>query len=137
MKKFKIYLLAILFLGLSLSSCDKHEHDEDNEVKITIEEPTSGQIIAKDKCGDVHVHVKIVATEENHDVEIVLHPDGDTSKKIINYDKHSHDKTINFEQEVDLCSFAAGTCFHLEVSACVDHDCEKKSTADIEFCLES
>lgn len=134
MKKFKIYFLAVLFLGLFLTSCgDDHE---DNVIKITIEEPTNGATIAKDKCGDVHVHIDIEASDENHEVEVVLHPEGDTSNKIIDYDKHSHDKVVKFEQEVDLCSFEAGTCFHLEVSACVDHDCKKKETAEAEFCLE-
>ena len=44
--------------------------------------------------------------------------------------------TITFEQEVDLCSYAAGTCFHLEIEACIDHDCAEKETAEVEFCLQ-
>ena len=57
-------------------------------------------------------------------------------RQIIDYDKHSHDQVITFEQDVDLCGYAAGTCFHLEVEACIDHDCEEKQTADVEFCLQ-
>jgi len=41
-----------------------------------------------------------------------------------------------FEQEVDLCSYASGTCFHLEVFACKDHDCESREFAEVEFCIE-
>lgn len=135
MKKFKIHFLAILFLGLSLTSCD-HDHDEENKITIKIEEPTSGATISKDNCGDVHVHIDITGTSELHDVEIALHPEGDEDNKIIDYDKHSHENSLDFEQEVDLCSFAAGTCFHLEVAVCKDHECSEKETSDAEFCLE-
>jgi len=139
MRKNKIiFLLTFLSAGLFLTSCgDDDDHDDDdhdNVITITIEEPLSGETIAD--CAEVHVHIDIEASDENHEVEIVLHPDGDVNDKIIDFDKHEHDKVITFEQEVDLCSYPAGTCFHLEVEACVDHDCEEKSTADVEFCLQ-
>lgn len=119
-------------LGLFATSC--HNHSDDNEITITIEEPTDDATITD--CKEVHVHVKIEATDENHEVEIVLHPEGKKDDKIIDFDKHSHDKVVKFDQEVNLCSYEAGTCFHLEVSACVDHDCKEKKTADVEFCLK-
>ena len=133
MKNLKFYyLFAFLTLGLFITSCG--DDDPTNEITITIEEPTDGATITD--CAEVHVHVDITASEENHEVEIILHPEGDTSDKIIDYDAHEHDKVIPFEQEVDLCSYAAGTCFHLEVSACIDHDCAEKATAEAEFCLQ-
>jgi len=136
MKKIKFYYLFVfLTLGLFMSSCgDDDGNGDNNQVTITIEEPVNDETIAD--CDRVHVHVDIEASIENHEVEIILHPEGDVSDKIINYDVHEHDKVITFEQEVDLCRYPAGTCFHLEVEACVDHDCEEKSTADVEFCLQ-
>lgn len=138
MKKFRFsYLFTLVALGLFVTSCNKDDdHNHDNKITITIEEPTNGATIAIADCAEVHVHVEIEATDENHEVEIVLHPEGNTSDKIIDFDKHQHDKKIEFEQEVNLCNYPAGTCFHLEVVACVDHDCDKKETADAEFCLQ-
>lgn len=137
MKKFTFYYLFIfLTASLFITSCDDDDDHDDttNKITITIEEPMSGETITE--CGQVHVHVEIEASVENHEVEILLHPEGDVDDKIIDYDAHAHDKTITFEQEVDLCSYGAGTCFHLEVAACIDHDCAEKETADVEFCLE-
>lgn len=132
MKSFKVYyLFAILALGVFITSCGD---DDENKITITIEEPTNGETITD--CADVHIHVDITATDENHEIEVLLHPEGDVNDKIIDYDAHDHDKEITFEQEVDLCSYAAGTCFHLEVKACVDHDCAETATADVEFCLQ-
>lgn len=136
MKNLKfLYLFAFALLTLSITSCGDDD-DDNNTITITIEEPADGETIARANCGDVHVHVEVVASDENHEVEIILHPEGDLDNKIIDYDVHEHDAVITFEQEVDLCSFAAGTCFHLEVEACVDHDCEEKATAEAEFCLQ-
>jgi len=136
MKKFNFFfLLTIAAVGLLVTGCKSDdEESETNAITITIEEPINGETITD--CSDVHVHIEIVATDENHSVEVVLHPEGDVDNKILDIDMHEHDKDIDIEQEVDLCSFAAGTCFHLEVEACVDHDCEVKETADVEFCLQ-
>jgi hypothetical protein len=138
MKNFKfIYLLPVVLLALNLTSCkDDNDKEPENKITITIEEPIDGENIAMADCASVHIHVDFDATVENHEVEIVLHPEGDTSDKIIDYDEHDHDQKITFEQEVDLCSYAAGTCFHLEVVACTDHDCAEKTTAEAEFCLQ-
>ncbi len=141
MKLFKLFYLIPLVLGvLMVTSCDDDEDEEPtptpkgNEITITILEPTADEVFAD--CSDVHVHIEIEATDENHEVEIVLHPEGDVNDKIIDYDEHNHDQKIEFEQDFDLCSYPSGTCFHLEVEACTDHDCEGKETADVEFCLQ-
>lgn len=134
MKKFNLYLLFTLCVaGLLLTGCKKDEEPV-NEIRITIEEPVNGETITD--CADVHIHIDIDATIENHEVEVILHPEGDVDTKILDIDMHAHDKEVHIEQEVDLCSYPAGTCFHLEVAACVDHDCETKETADAEFCLQ-
>jgi len=132
MKKFNFYLLfSIVTMGLLVTSCKKEEPG--NEITITIEEPLNGETISD--CAEVHVHIDIVATDENHSVEVILHPEGDVADKILDLDLHEHDAVVNIEQEVDLCSYPAGTCFHMEVEACKDHDCAEKETADVEFCL--
>jgi len=138
MKLFKSYFfLAFLSVGLFVVGCkDEVEPDLANVITITIDEPMSDEVISMDDCGGVHIHVDIMASDENHEVEIVLHPEGDVEDKIIDFDKHSHDEVITFEQEVDLCSYGAGACFHLEVSANIDHDGNEKETADVEFCLQ-
>ena len=139
MKNLKFfYLFAFLFVGLIvIPSCgDDDTSDETNSISITIEEPIDGENIAMTNCADIHIHVDIEASVENHEVEIILHPEGDVNDKIIDWDMHDHDKLLTMEQEVDLCSYPAGTCFHLEVVACVDHDCEETATADAEFCLQ-
>lgn len=134
MKKLNyLYLFAFLAVGVSMSSCGDDD-DDANTITITIEEPINGETISD--CSDVHIHIDIVASDENHEVEVVLHPEGDVDDKILDIDMHEHDKEIDIEQEVDLCSYPAGTCFHLEVEACIDHDCEEKETADVEFCLQ-
>lgn len=136
MKKFKFFYLSVFVaLGMFAVSCDDDDdHDENNQITITIDEPLDGATISD--CSEVHIHVDFVASVENHEVEIVLHPEGDVNDKIIDYDAHEHDKTISFEQMIDLCSYPAGTCFHLEAEACVDHDCAEKQTAEAEFCLQ-
>lgn len=138
MKNLKfLYLFILCPLVFGMIGCDDDDNDEPtNTITITIDEPMDGEKIPVANCSDVHVHVDIVASIENHEVEIVLHPEGDVDTKIIDFDMHEHDKEITFTQDVDLCSYAAGDCFHLEVEACIDHDCEEKATADVEFCLE-
>ena len=135
MKRFNfLYLLPLFCLGLVMTSCGDDDDDVNNTITITIEEPLNGETITD--CSQVHVHVDFVASDENHEVEVVLHPEGDVNDKIIDIDMHGHDQEITIEQEVDLCSYPAGTCFHLEVQACIDHDCEQTENAEVEFCLQ-
>lgn len=132
-----IYLFTLLIVGIFFTSCsddDDHDDDHNNEITITIEEPLNGETITD--CANVHIHIDIEASDENHEVEIILHPEGDINDIILDFDLHDHDQVITFDQVIDLCSYPAGTCFHLEVEACVDHDCEEKSRADLEFCLQ-
>jgi len=132
-----LYLALFIGLGLSITSCKDDDDSEDqNAITITIEEPMNDEVIAMADCADVHIHIDFEASVENHMVKVVLHPEDDINDKILDYSEHDHDMEITFEQEVDLCSYASGTCFHLEVEACLDHDCEETSTADVEFCLE-
>jgi hypothetical protein len=137
MRLLKNFLLLMLAAGVTatFTSCDKdddHDHDH-NEITIRILEPKANEKVAD--ASDVHIHIEVEASDENHEVEIKLHPKGDSSDKIIDYDKHTHDKKFVFEQDVDLSSYPAGTVFHLEIEACVDHDCKEKVEKHIDFSI--
>ena len=134
--KLKPILFALLGVAAIFQSCEKeddmHEH-EDNEVTITIQEPSDGEVVAD--ASDVHVHIDFEATEENHEIEVLLYPKGDESDKILDVDMHEHDAKIEFEQEVDLSGYAGGTEFVLYAQACVDHDCGEIESKEIEFSI--
>lgn len=134
----KNFSLLVFALGaLFLTSCDNDDDDDmhgDNEITINILEPGPGEVITD--ASDVHIHIEVEATDENHELEIVLHPEGDIDDKIIDFDQHSHDAKIIFEQDIDLSAYPSGTEFHLEVEACADHDCEEKEFADVEFSIQ-
>lgn len=137
MKKFLLYSLAILLSGLCFTACDDDDDSDDmmdHSVNIKIEEPIDGSTISDP--ADVHIHIDITSTDEIHEVEVELHPEGNSDDKIIDFEAHSHEQSYTFEQKVDLSSYASGTCFHLEVKVCEDHDCSTRETADAEFCLE-
>ncbi len=109
------------------------KNEKDNIITIEFEEPTAGQVLPKGTPVDIHIH--FTATDEIHDVEVILHPDGDTNNKIINFDEHVHEAEYVFEQTVDLSTFATGTKFHLEVVVTKDHDGTETQSDDIEFSI--
>lgn len=130
-------LLILAFGALLFTGCDDEDDDHmhgDNEITINILEPGPDEVVAD--ASKVHIHIEVEASDENHNLEVVLHPDDDIDDKIIDFDQHSHDKVISFEQDVDLSDYPAGTEFHLEVEACKDHDCEEKEFADVEFSIQ-
>ncbi|MCB0643657.1 MAG: hypothetical protein KDC44_18545 [Phaeodactylibacter sp.] len=133
--QFKTFLISAFALALLVfSGCNSDdEMVSTNTVTISILEPTDGSVVSD--ASMVHIHITLEATEENHEYEIVLHPEGDTADKIIDLDAHDHDKEITFEQGIDLSSYPSGTEFHLEVEACADHDCAELETASIQFSI--
>lgn len=138
--KINTLLLLVFALGaLTFTACDNDDEDDTptpagNEITIRILEPMADEVIAD--ASEVHIHIEVEASDENHEVEIVLHPDGDLDDKIIDFDKHDHDQLITFEQDIDLSGYPSGTKFHLEVEAYKDHDGEEKEKADIEFSIQ-
>jgi len=130
MKKVLLPLLAVAIVGVT--GCKKEE-DDHNHVTITVDEPTNGAVIPLTTADDVHIHIEFVFEEEAHGIEVKLHPEGDENDLIIDYDAHGHETEITFMQEVDLSSYPAGTEFHLEAKACLDHDCNESETAEIHF----
>ncbi len=130
----KLSFLFVMGIGLvSFFSCEDHDDDDNNVVSIEIVSPTDGSKAANARS--VEVYVKFSASVEMHELEIKLHPDGNSSNNIIDFDKHTHDKTYEFKETVDLSSFPAGTTFHLEVEACEDHDCKNVKKAEAEFSI--
>lgn len=131
----KLSFLFVMGIGLvSFFSCEDHDDDDkNNAVTIEIVSPTDGSKAANARS--VEVYVKFSASVEMHELEIKLHPDGNSSNNIIDFDKHTHDKTYEFKETVDLSSFPAGTVFHLEVESCEDHDCAKVKKAEAEFSI--
>ena len=133
------WILLFALSALTFTACDNDDEDDhdhmhgDNEITINILEPGNDEVVAD--ASDVHVHIEVEATDETHDIDIVLHPDGDVDDKIISTDFHEHEQKVVFEQDVDLSSYAPGTKFHLEVEACKDHDCEDREFADVEFSI--
>ncbi len=131
---FRITQLTIMltFLGaFALSSCDR---EEVITVNIEFEEPTAGETVAD--ASDVHIHVHFTAMGGDlHDLEVVLHPDGDVADKIIEFDGHEHAEEYVFMEDVNLSSYPSGTTFHLEAKACLDHDCAESEFGDIEFMI--
>lgn len=125
------FYLSFSLLIFTFASCTKSDN---NQITISFISPTDNALIA-DKSS-VLIHVNFVASDENHMVRVILHPDDNISDKIIDWDQHSHDKTIEFKQIVDLSSFPSGTKFHLEAIACVDHDCATKVEDDILFSIQ-
>jgi hypothetical protein len=130
MKKLSIFsflVAALLFLG----GCAK---EEISNVTINIVSPTEGAVVTD--ASNVTVKVDISTDgDELHEIEIVLHPDGDTGDKIIDFDGHEHEPSYSFSQSVDLSGYAAGTSFHLEVVVCRDHDCEETEEGEITFSI--
>ena len=128
----KLLALCALLGALFLTACKDEE--EIASAEIEFEEPTAGEVVSDPS--DVHIHVHFTATSgELHDIEVMLHPEGDVDDMIINFDEHSHDKEYIFEEDRDLSGYASGTEFHLEAKACLDHDCEEVTTGDIEFSI--
>ncbi len=135
-----LYGMLLLFSGaLLFTACsddDDHHHSDDNEVNIVIQSPTDGQTFSMEEAESIEIQIVFEATEENHDVEVVLYAHGDSANKIIDWDAHDHDPLIEFNATVDLSSFESGTEFHLNTKSCVDHDCDDYEKKEITFTIQ-
>lgn len=130
-----ILLFGFLALGLFVTACNDDDHDDDHDHEVTIEflEPTDDETVAAPD--DVHVHVRITAEDEIHDVEIKMYPHDNEDDLIIDHDAHSHESSYDFEGDYDLSAYPSGTEFHLEVKAAKDHDGTEYEEEDIHFKL--
>ena len=74
----KLSFLFVMGIGLvSFFSCEDHDDDDNNVVSIEIVSPTDGSKAANARS--VEVYVKFSASVEMHELEIKLHPDGNSS----------------------------------------------------------
>ncbi len=135
-----VLLFSFLTLGLLFSACsdddDDHDHDHDHDhgdVNIEFLEPTDDETVSAPD--DVHVHIRVTAEDEVHDVEIKMHPEDDASNLIIDFDAHSHESVFNFEEDFDLSSYPSGTEFHIEVKVAKNHEGTEFEEEDIHFRL--
>lgn len=134
----KKYFPPLIAFGLfAITGCEEDDHDhEHGHVTISFLHPTDGEEVSLDHADHVEIHVKFEwEGGEGQTVEIVLHPEGDESDLIIDFSQHQHEGMFEFEQEVNLASYAAGTEFHLTAKGCEDHDCDEFEEADIHFKL--
>ena len=132
--KYRFYFILLFSIGMFMTTgCDKHD-DELSDIEIRFMQPTNGAVITNPS--NVQIRVIVEAEPENHDIEIILYPHDDSNNKIIDWDAHTHDQVVEFNQTVDLSSFPSGTEFHLDVEACRDHDCDTKEFARIEFSIQ-
>jgi len=126
-------LLPLFAAGaLFLTACEDGE-DDHNHIDISFLEPGDEEVVTD--ASDVHIHVRFSADEENHNVAILVHPEGDPTDIILSLDEHDHDQVIDLEVDVDLSSYPSGTEFHVEAEACEDHDCAEVVTNDIHFSI--
>lgn len=122
MKKFFLPLFA---LGLfTFSACeDDHGH---GEVTITFLHPANDEEIPMAQASNVEIHIKF-QWENGGGEGVVVHlvAENQTNDVIIDFTVDQHDSVYEFEEEVNLSSYPAGTEFHLTAKACADHDCEE------------
>ena len=134
----KLHILYFAFVmatfGLFITSCDNTEEPEVNRISVSIASPLNAASISA--CADLHVHVDVIATVENHTFEVRLSPDDNSEKRLIDFSVHDHDRELIYVEDIDLCAYPSGTCFTLEATACVDHLCENIESAQAQFCLD-
>jgi hypothetical protein len=123
------FFLAAVFV-LAATGCVK---EASNEITIRIISPVEDQVVAN--AASVLIHVEFEATDENHNVELFIHKDGDVNDVAFEWDQHDHDKKIVLMETIDLSSYPSGTKFHLEAESCKDHDCKNKVFKDVEFSI--
>jgi hypothetical protein len=93
------FFLAAAFV-LAATGCVK---EASNEITIRIISPVEDQVVAN--AASVLIHVEFEATDENHNVELFIHKDGDVNDVAFEWDQHDHDKKIVLMETIDLSSY--------------------------------
>jgi hypothetical protein len=129
MKKIIYLAFGISLSAISLFSCKK----EHNHVEIEFLSPVDNATVTDPSA--VNIKIKFTAEEELHDIEVKLTEEttGTAIAPFVPLEIHEHEMVYTLDDTVNLSSFPAGTEFHLEVSACEDHDCAEKVTKSIHF----
>lgn len=136
LKNIGFLLLAFPLVFVACDNDDDHPHHDDNEITINFITPENDQVISMEEADSLLIKLEVLATDENHDIYIELHPENDVSNIILDLHFHLHDPNFEFSEPVDLSDFPSGTEFHLEVRAALDHNGDHHERADIEFSIE-
>lgn len=132
MKLVRTFLFGLAATALILASGCKKDEDQ-NVVTINIISPVDGSVVAD--ASQVLIHIEFEATDENEEIDVLIHRDGDESDVAFEWDTHDHDKKIVLMETIDLSSYPSGTKFLMEIDACEDHDCKRKSHKHITFSI--
>ncbi len=124
-KYFSFVMIAAACMG-----CHGHD-DGNNTILIDILRPGEGEVIANPSKTDLWVN--FTATGELHEIEIELYQKDEREEKIFYFEKHVHDKNLEFRESIDLSSFPKGTFFDLEIKACLDEKCNSFIKEEISF----
>ncbi|TVR88330.1 MAG: hypothetical protein EA411_05465 [Saprospirales bacterium] len=136
MKKLLFLLLFLAGFSLLFKACDSDDDngpEPGNEIEITIVSPHDGEVIPMAEAEEVDIYVMIEATDENHDIDIEVFLEDEPGDKIADWHLHRHVALIEFNEPLDLSSFEAGTKFRIEVTACIDHDCDEYEHSQSHF----
>ena len=138
MKNFLTPLLLLVGFALFFTACDSDDDngpEPGNEIEIMIVSPLDGEVIPMAEAEEVDIYVMVEATDENHDIDIEVYLEDEPGDKIADWHLHRHVALIEFNEPRDLSSFEAGTEFRIEVTACIDHDCEEFEQSHSHFSL--
>jgi hypothetical protein len=129
MKKIILSVLGISLSAIVFFSCTK----EHNHVNIEFLSPVDNATVADPST--VNLKIKFTAEVELEGIEVKLMEDS-TGASIAPFNPmniHEHVKEYTLDETVNLSSYPAGTEFHLDVTACENHDCSEKVTKSIHF----
>ncbi len=126
MKKSTLFLILPFAFFLNIS-CEKEKM---SKVDIQINSPSNNATVGT----QVNLNITFSSQEELHDIEISLkkasdHENVPTFPRSI----HQHVNSYTFTESVNLDSYPTGTEFHLEATACKNHDCTEKEIKSIHF----
>ena len=134
-----VLLFSFLAFSLLFSACSDDDDDDHNDHNckdsISIEnlEPMNNETVASPD--NVHIHVRVNADCEFHEVEIELYPTNDPSDLILDFEEHAHSSSYDFERDLDLSSYPAGTEFELDVEVYTDHEGSEYVEKEIDFSI--
>ena len=128
----KYFFSGLIFIFLLLPGCDKND-SQTNDIKINIISPGKNEKIENALKTDIHVFVE--AEEEIHEVEIVVSQVINPDNIVLSFSTFVHRKTFEFQELIDLSSYAQNTEFILKVKACKNHECGSSENIELPFTL--
>ncbi len=121
MQRFSNVALIFLSIVLAFTSCDKTEEGGENEIIITVIQPTNQEIV--DKSLPVELKVDFEASKSLHDINLLILSQDSLMVEVLRWEGHFHQKFYSFSETLDLSGFPSGTEFKWEIEACISHEC--------------